>query len=108
MIVKINSAIAAEDRTKPGTSERGAKGSRERGTLHAIRPAASAAIGAIAKKMLAQENCSSSQPPTIGPSAIAAPAVAPQSPIALALSPRSVKTLEISERVAGKIIAAPR
>src|SRR5436190_1892278 len=61
----------------------------------------------IAKKMLVQEKRSSSQPPTIGPRAIAAPAVAHQKPIALALSARSVKTLEISESVAGKIIAAP-
>ena len=58
--------------------------------------------------MLVQLNCSSSQPPTIGPSAIAMPAVAPQRPIALARSARSVYTFEISERVVGKIIAAPR
>ena len=40
--------------------------------------------------MLVQLNCSSSQPPTIGPSAIAMPAVAPPRPIALALGPIGV------------------
>ena len=39
---------------------------------------------------------------------MAAPAVAPHSPIARARSERSTKTLEISDSVAGKIIAAPR
>ena len=62
----------------------------------------------MAKKMLAQEKRSSSQPPTIGPSAIAIPAVAPHSPIARARSPRSVKMFEISDSVAGNTIAAPR
>ena len=61
----------------------------------------------MATKMLAQLKCSSSQPPTIGPSAIATPALAPHRPIARARSARSVKTLEISESVAGKVIAAP-
>src|SRR5437870_11789038 len=78
-----------------------APGSREVGTLQATSAAVTAATGAIAKKMLFQLNCSSSQPPTIGPSAIAMPAVAPQRPIALARSVRSVNTFEISERVAG-------
>ena len=57
--------------------------------------------------MLDQLNCSSSQPPTIGPSAIAAPELAPHSPIARARSPRSVNTFDRSDSVAGKIIAAP-
>src|SRR2546423_12053461 len=103
----MSEAIAAVERTNPGPSVRGAVGSREVGTLAATSAAPAAATGAIAKKMLVQEKRSSSQPPTIGPRAIAAPAVAPQKPIALALSARSVKTLDISESVAGKIIAAP-
>ena len=82
MIVKISSAIAALERAKPGRSIRRASGSREVGTVEATSAIATAATGAIAKKMLLQENRSSSQPPTIGPSAIATPAVAPQSPIA--------------------------
>ena len=61
----------------------------------------------MATKMLAQLKCSSSQPPTMGPSAIATPAMAPHRPMARARSRRSVKTLEISERVAGKVMAAP-
>ena len=68
---------------------------------------AAAATGAMAMKMLAQLKCSSSQPPTMGPSAIATPAIAPHRPMARARSRRSVKTLEISERVAGKVMAAP-
>ena len=107
MIVKISSPIAAVENTSPPRSIRGACGSRDVGTTEATKTAAAAATGAIAKKMLVQEKRSSSQPPAIGPRAIAAPAVAPQKPIALALSARSVKTLEISESVAGKIIAAP-
>src|SRR4051812_2360881 len=58
--------------------------------------------------MLRQSEASSSQPPTIGPSAIAAPAVAPHRPIARARSPRSVNTLDSSDNVAGNTIAAPR
>ena len=58
-------------------------------------------------KMLAQLKCSSSQPPTIGPIAMATPAIAPHKPMARARSLRSVKTLEISESVAGNVIAAP-
>ena len=57
--------------------------------------------------MLVQSNASSNQPPTIGPSAIAAPVIAPHSPIALARSPRSVNTLVRSDSVAGNTIAAP-
>ncbi len=57
--------------------------------------------------MLDQEKCWSSQPPTIGPRAIAMPAVAPHSPIARARSALCVNTFEISESVAGKTMAAP-
>ena len=66
-----------------------------------------AAIGPIAKKMLRQSETSSSQPPTIGPSAIAAPVIAPHMPIARARSPRSVNTFVISDSVEGNTIAAP-
>jgi len=61
----------------------------------------------MAMKMPAQLKCSSSQPPTIGPIAMATPAIAPHSPMARARSLRSVKTLEISDSVAGKVMAAP-
>src|SRR5215217_8738979 len=66
-----------------------------------------AATGVIAKKMLRQSNACSSQPPTIGPSAIAAPVIAPHKPIASARSRRSVNTFEISDSVEGNTIAAP-
>ena len=58
-------------------------------------------------KMLTQVKCSSSQPPTIGPIAMATPPIAPHKPMARARSPRSVKTLEMSDSVAGNVIAAP-
>ena len=61
----------------------------------------------MAKKMLAQLKCSSSQPPTMGPSAIATPAMAPHRPMARARSRRAVKMFEMRERVAGKVMAAP-
>src|SRR3954454_12796972 len=57
--------------------------------------------------MLRQSKASSSHPPTIGPSAIAAPVVAPHRPIASARSCRSVKTCVSSDSVAGNTIAAP-
>src|SRR6266498_1444943 len=67
-------------------------------TSSATKIAVTAATGAMAMKMLAQLKCSSSQPPTIGPVAMATPAIAPHKPMARARSLRSVKTLEISER----------
>jgi hypothetical protein len=57
--------------------------------------------------MLRQSETSSNQPPTIGPSAIAAPVIAPHKPIACARSRRSVNTFEISDSVEGNTIAAP-
>src|SRR4051795_7032184 len=57
--------------------------------------------------MLRQSKASSSHPPTIGPSAIAAPVLAPHRPIASARSRRSVNTCVSSDSVAGKTIAAP-
>src|SRR6185437_6431375 len=102
MIVKTSSAIVADDSTRPGTSGRAASGLRDAGT------ATAAPAGAIATKMLPQLKWASSQPPTIGPSAMATPATAPHRPIARARSRRSVKTLVSRESVAGKAIAAPR
>ena len=57
--------------------------------------------------MLRQSSSSSSQPPTIGPSAIATPVIAPHKPIARARSPRSVNTFVSSDSVEGNTIAAP-
>ena len=57
--------------------------------------------------MLLQSNASSSQPPTIGPRAIAAPVTAPHNPIASARSRRSVNTFVSSDNVAGNTIAEP-
>ncbi len=68
---------------------------------------AAAATGAMATKMLVQLKLSSSQPPTMGPSAIATPPMAPHRPMARARSRRWVKTLEINESVAGNVMAAP-
>ena len=108
MIVKTTSAIIADDSTRPGTSGRAASGLIEAGTAKATPAAASAATGAMAMKMLPQEKFCSSQPPTIGPRAMATPAIAPHRPIARARSFRSVKTLVSSESVAGNVMAAPR
>ena len=57
--------------------------------------------------MLRQSNSCSSQPPTIGPSAIATPVIAPHRPIASARSRRSVNTFVSSDSVEGNTIAAP-
>ena len=77
------------------------------GTKRATSRPPTSATGAIAKKMLDHEKRPSSQPPKIGPSAIATPAVAPHRPIARARSLRSVKTLLINDSVAGNTSAAP-
>ena len=77
------------------------------GTLSSTPAMPTAATGPMAMKMLAQLKCSSSQPPTIGPSAIATPALAPHRPMARARSALPVNTLEISDSVAGNVIAAP-
>ena len=61
----------------------------------------------MAKKTDPQLKFASSQPPTIGPRAMATPATAPHRPMARARSFRSVNTLEISESVAGNDMAAP-
>src|SRR3954451_9301433 len=99
--------IIAVDSTKPARSSRGARGSRDVGTYPATKMPASTLIGAMAKKMLRQSKASSSHPPTIGPSAIAAPVLAPHRPIASARSRRSVNTCVSSDSVAGNTIAAP-
>ena len=71
----------------PGRSSARRAAGRARSARRARRAARpSAATGVIAKKMLDHEKRSSSQPPTIGPSAIAIPAVAPHRPIARARS----------------------
>ena len=82
-------------------------GSREVGTATPTNATERTANGTSAKKTLCQEKCSSSQPPTIGPTAIPTPVLAPQSPIARARSRRSVNTLVSRDSVAGKISAAP-
>ena len=107
MMVKTPRAMAADESTRPGTSGAAASGAFDAGTATATRTAAAAATGAMAMKMDAQLKCSSSQPPTIGPIAMATPPIAPHKPIARARSFRSVKTLEISESVAGNVMAAP-
>ena len=108
MMLNTSRAMVADEKTRPGRSGGAASGSFESGMTGAAPAAASAATGAMAMKMLAQLKCSSSQPPTIGPIAMATPAIAPHKPMARARSLRSVNTLEISESVAGKVIAAPR
>ncbi len=108
MMVYTSSAMVAADSTRPPMSGGAASGSLESGMTRAAPIAARAATGAIAMKMAAQLKCSSSQPPTIGPIAMATPPTAPHSPIARARSVRPVNTLAISDRVAGNVIAAPR
>jgi len=101
MIVKTSSAITADDSTRPGMSLSAASRFLDVGAASATAAAATAATGAMAMKMLTQVKCSSSQPPTMGPSAMATPASAPHRPIARARSPRSVKMFVISESADG-------
>ena len=107
MIVKTSSAMVADDSARPGRSGAAASGSFDAGTASAAKITVAAATGAMAMKMLAQPKRSSSQPPAIGPIAMATPPIAPHRPIARARSFRSVKTLAIRDSVAGKVMAAP-
>src|SRR6516165_10834070 len=99
--------MPAVDRAKPRQSTGGVRGLREVGTFQATSAATTAATGAMNTKMAPHQNCSSSQPPAIGPSAIPTPALAPHTPIARARSRRAVNTLVSSDSVEGNIIAAP-
>src|ERR1700722_4107549 len=108
MMVKTSKPAAAVDNSRPLTSSRSPRAGFEAGTAAAASRMPAAATGPIATKMLDQLKCSSSQPPSVGPGAIATPPFAPHSPIARARSARPVKTLEISDSVAGNVIAAPR
>jgi hypothetical protein len=54
MIVKTSSAIAADDKTRPGMSTAAAPGSLEAGTTSAAKTTAAAATGAMAMKTAAQ------------------------------------------------------
>src|SRR5271156_2365961 len=96
-----------EDRKNPGTSTRGADGSREVGTNRIPPMIATAATGTLTMKIEPQEKCSRSQPPVIGPTATPTPTMAAHSPIALARFTGSAKMLVINESVVGKITAAP-
>ena len=90
----------------PGTSMRGASGSRDSGTR--ILPATSAAItiGMLTRNTLCQLKCSSSSPPTIGPRATPSPETPAQAAIALGRSSSGKMFVRI-ESVAGMIAAAP-
>ena len=90
MIAKTAVPTASAERPRPGTSIRGASGSREVGTTQSTSAIAPSATGTFAKKVACQVDASSSTPPTIGPSAIATPVTAPQIPIAFARSARPV------------------
>src|ERR1700722_13006906 len=84
MTVKTSRAMGADDSTRPAMSGAVASGAFDAGTVKPARIAAAAATGAMAMKMLAQLKCSSSQPPTIDPIAMATPAIAPHKPMARA------------------------
>ena len=55
MMVNTSSAMVADDRTRPGMSTAAASGSFEVGTASATKITATAATGAMAMKMAAQE-----------------------------------------------------
>src|SRR5260370_16017943 len=100
MMVKTSTAMVAEDSARPGMSGAAACGSFEVGTTSAATIAAAAATGAMAVKILAQLNCSSSQPPTIGPVAMATPAIPPHQPMAPGRSPPPAQTVEVNHSLA--------
>src|ERR1700755_3018811 len=99
--------MPSEDSTRPGTSIGGAAGSRDVGTNSQPPTMATAATGTLTMNTEPHEKCSSSQPPEIGPAATPTPTIAAHNPIAFARFTGSVKILVISDRVVGKITAAP-
>src|SRR5882757_6308306 len=107
MTVYTSAVMPIEDRITPGRSTGGAAGSREVGTNRTPPMMATAATGTLTMNTEPQEKCSSSQPPEIGPAATPTPTIAAHSPIAFARFTGSAKMLVISDRVVGKMTAAP-
>ena len=106
-MVKTSSPMVAADSTRPGMSAATASGFFDPGHAHHDQHDGERRHRGHGHEDAAQLKCSSSQPPTIGPSAIATPAMASHRPIARARSRLAVKMFEIRESVAGKVMAAP-
>src|SRR5579864_2240800 len=107
MMLNTRAPMAALESSNPRRSICGTDGSFDVGTRRATAAPMAIASGTMNTNTLPHQNCSSSQPPTMGPAATPTPVVAPHSPMALARSDRSVNTLAISDSVDGKIPAAP-
>ena len=76
----------AVESTKPGTSSRGAAGSRDSGTSGRCASRAATTNGMLTRKIQLQSACSTIQPPATGPIAMPSPDTAAQAPIAFARS----------------------
>ena len=63
-------------------------------------------MGTLMKKMLCQETCSTSSPPTTGPMAIARPDIAAQIPMAAPRS-RPLNVAVMMDKEPGRSMAAP-
>src|SRR6266571_2716884 len=107
MMLRTSAPIPAVERIRPRQSMGGVDGSLEVGTALPTKAATTAATGTMNRNTLPHQKCPRSHPPTIGPVATPTPVVAPHRPMAFARSRRSVNTFAISERVDGKIAAAP-
>ena len=82
-------------------------GSRASGRISAPARIAPNINGTLTRNAACQEKCSSSAPPTIGPTAAPIAETAAHTPSAVARSPGSVKTERSSDSVVGMIIAPP-
>ena len=94
--------------TRPGGSRRlDLVGSRDSRTTSRVRVSPTAPTGTLMKKMLCQLTCSTSKPPSTGPTATASPDMAAQIPIAAPRS-RPWKVAVMMESEPGRSMAAPR
>ena len=95
------------ERTVATKSQRPGCGSRDSGRMTAPATNATAISGTLTRNAACQLKCSSSAPPTIGPTAAPMADTAAHTPSAVARSSASVKTDRISESVVGMIMAPP-
>ena len=106
MIAQVSTPSPAVDSTAPTGSSRDCAGSRDSGTSAGAAASATTTIGRLTRKTELQSNCSISQPPATGPTAMPSPATAAQMPIAFGRS-WAGKTFVRMDSVEGMMSAPP-
>ena len=106
MMVHTRMTMPSSDKIVPTKSNRPTWSAFDSGTTSSTPTMTNNAAGTFIQNTECQEKCSRSQPPAVGPMAIAKPAIAVQAAMAMARSLASVKMLVIMANVAGKTAAA--